>query len=61
MLQWNNLSTDEKVEQLKKSQAQFGSVVVPRLGELREVIEAQERLIARLMRRIEALENRRAA
>lgn len=56
MSDWNELSTDQKVDQLKKSLTQWNNLMAPRLSELREVIEAQERLIERLMRRIEALE-----
>lgn len=61
MNNWTALSIDEKIELLRKTQAQWGSLVAPRLGELRTVIDAQEREIARLTRRIETLERQSTA
>ena len=57
MAAWGELSTDEKLEQLKKSQLQWNNLVAPRLGELRELLAEQANEMTRLMRRIEALED----
>ena len=57
MAAWTELSTDEKLEQLKKSQLQWNNLVAPRLGELRELLAEQANEMSRLMRRIEALED----
>jgi hypothetical protein len=59
MTVWNELSTDEKLEQLKKSQLQWNNLMAPRLTELRELLAEQASEMSRLMRRIEALEDPR--
>ena len=56
---WHELTTEQKVEHLKKILNQWDgllTLLAPRLGELRELMLAQSKEIDRLMCRIEEME-----
>ena len=59
MTPWHELSTEQKVEYLKKMLNRWDgllTLLAPRLGELRELMAVQSNQIDRLMCRIEAME-----
>lgn len=56
---WHELSTEQRVEHLKRVLNQWDgtlTLLAPRLGELRELMLAQSKEIDRLMCRIEEME-----
>jgi len=55
--EWDQLTTAEKVERLKKSLEHWNNSVVPlQLAEIRREIDKEGEKIAELKRRLEALE-----